>query len=237
MERICPYLVRSDDPRTVVDGYDESHACRAEAGRPEPVTRDRQLEFCLVAEHETCDRYLAAMDVRGAEGTQETAPDAAIVGTRLVVMPDPPRSVIAAGFVTPRRRWGLVAGGLAVVGVAAVTAGVAGGLRGMADESSASPTPTQSVVPSSTATTSATSSPTATADATPVTTAAPSVAATAVPTSATSSSAPQQTYVVQPGDTLNSIALRFGTTVLALQQANGLGSSDVILVGQVLIIP
>ncbi len=44
------------------------------------------------------------------------------------------------------------------------------------------------------------------------------------------------TYIVQPGDTLFSIGLRYGTTVEAILYANGL-TSDVIYVGQELIIP
>lgn len=44
------------------------------------------------------------------------------------------------------------------------------------------------------------------------------------------------TYTVVQGDTLSSIAARFGTTVTAIMQANGL-SSDLIFVGQVLRIP
>lgn len=43
-------------------------------------------------------------------------------------------------------------------------------------------------------------------------------------------------YTVQPGDNLFRIALKFGTTVAAIQQANGL-TSVIIRVGQVLIIP
>ena len=43
-------------------------------------------------------------------------------------------------------------------------------------------------------------------------------------------------YTVQPGDSLWRIARRFGTTVEAIKQANGL-TSDTILVGQVLRIP
>lgn len=43
-------------------------------------------------------------------------------------------------------------------------------------------------------------------------------------------------YVVQPGDNLFRIALRFGTTVEAIKEANGL-TNDIIYVGQVLIIP
>lgn len=44
-------------------------------------------------------------------------------------------------------------------------------------------------------------------------------------------------YVVQPGDTLTSIALRHGTTVRALMDANNLANPDIIFVGQVLLIP
>lgn len=44
-------------------------------------------------------------------------------------------------------------------------------------------------------------------------------------------------YTVQSGDTLYSIAQEFGTTVYALQQANCLGGSTVIKVGQKLYVP
>lgn len=65
-----------------------------------------------------------------------------------------------------------------------------------------------------------------------------------IPLRATVSSAPlltatpgtAQAYVVQPGDTLFSLALRYGVTVEALQQANNLASDD-IYAGQPLIIP
>ncbi|MCK6508490.1 LysM peptidoglycan-binding domain-containing protein [Myxococcota bacterium] len=45
------------------------------------------------------------------------------------------------------------------------------------------------------------------------------------------------TYTVQQGDTLGRIAQRFGTTVAALQQANGIANPDRIQVGQTLVIP
>jgi len=44
-------------------------------------------------------------------------------------------------------------------------------------------------------------------------------------------------YTVQPGDTLTRIAARFGTTVAAIVEANGLVNPDRIYVGQVLLIP
>ncbi len=46
-----------------------------------------------------------------------------------------------------------------------------------------------------------------------------------------------QTYTVVAGDTLTSIALRFGTTVSAIVQANGIVNPNLIFVGQVLNIP
>src|SRR5215203_5430775 len=44
-------------------------------------------------------------------------------------------------------------------------------------------------------------------------------------------------YIVQRGDTLYRIAVRFGVTVNALVSANGLPNANVIYVGQVLTIP
>jgi len=44
-------------------------------------------------------------------------------------------------------------------------------------------------------------------------------------------------HVVSPGETLTSIALRYGTTVGALAAANGLSNTDLIYVGQVLNVP
>jgi LysM repeat protein len=46
-----------------------------------------------------------------------------------------------------------------------------------------------------------------------------------------------QVHVVQRGETLYSIALRYGTSVSALVQANGLANANVIYVGQRLVIP
>lgn len=49
--------------------------------------------------------------------------------------------------------------------------------------------------------------------------------------------APPTTYVVQAGDTLFAIAMRYNTTVAALKQMNGLGNSDLIQIGQKLAVP
>jgi LysM repeat protein len=45
------------------------------------------------------------------------------------------------------------------------------------------------------------------------------------------------TYVVQPGDTLFKIAVRFHVTVASLAQANGIRNTNLVYVGQRLVIP
>jgi LysM repeat protein len=68
----------------------------------------------------------------------------------------------------------------------------------------------------------------------------PSSLATPTPSSgatATPGAGGTQTYTVQPGDTLYSIAVRFRTTAYALQIANHLPNANAIYPGMVLIIP
>lgn len=58
-----------------------------------------------------------------------------------------------------------------------------------------------------------------------------------VPVAGGTSTGQGQTYVVQKGDTLLSIARRFGVTVAQLQSANNITNPDRIYPGQVLVIP
>lgn len=58
-----------------------------------------------------------------------------------------------------------------------------------------------------------------------------------LPLSAASPADTPRTHIVQPGDTLFAIALRYQTTVAAIKQLNHLGESDIIQVGQKLLIP
>jgi len=239
VDRICPFLALAADHRTAVDGYDADHACHALA-TPEPVDRARQAEQCLTEAHRQCDRYLAFLAAHAADAPDipTPAPDALIPRTRLIVEAEARRmpNMGEAPLGMSPRRW-LVAGGVALVGVAAAATAVAGGFDGLggrlppdasgqATASStvgASPTPsTGSAEPSAEPPASAA----ATAKPTPRPTKAVGPTATPAPT----------TYVVQQGDTLNGIAAQFGTTAAAIREANGL-PGDVINIGQVLIIP
>lgn len=71
----------------------------------------------------------------------------------------------------------------------------------------------------------------------PLATATPPPAESPQPTTAPTTAPGGQTYTVQPGDTLFSIALRFGLTVDELAQANQITDPSTIYAGQVLIIP
>jgi LysM repeat protein len=59
----------------------------------------------------------------------------------------------------------------------------------------------------------------------------------AEPTAGPTSTAGSQTYTVQEGDTLFSIAASFGLTVEQLAQANNISDPSSIFAGQVLVIP
>lgn len=110
------------------------------------------------------------------------------------------------------------------------------------------PTETQTPTgtPTATPTATSTATPTATATGTQTPTSTPTVTPTGVTATPTPTSTPiptftpgpcAYTYVVRFGDTLWSIARRFGTTVQAIAQANGIVNINYIRVGQVLCIP
>jgi lipoprotein-anchoring transpeptidase ErfK/SrfK len=63
------------------------------------------------------------------------------------------------------------------------------------------------------------------------------IPATAATTTSTTSSTSSGVHVVQRGETLFSLARRYGTTVQALTQANSLRNGNVIYVGQRLVLP
>ena len=66
---------------------------------------------------------------------------------------------------------------------------------------------------------------------------APSAGAGSTSTGGTGTSGATGTYTVQAGDTLGKIAVRYGTTVTALLQLNGLKNPDILAIGQKLKVP
>lgn len=225
MDRICPYLALADDGRTVADGYDGEHRCHA-LTPPAPLDRARQVQLCLTEAHVRCDRFASARTawLAASSGLPRVAPDVAFGRTRLVLEPEPAWRNLSAPSTQFSQRTALIAVGVLVVGL--LVLGSAFRLFGGAPAANASPTPSASPSASPIASPSAVESTSAGASAST----AASAPAAGTPTPS------QQTYVVKEGDTLNGIALQFGTTAQAIRAANGL-TSDNINPGQVLVIP
>jgi LysM repeat protein len=244
VERICPFLALAGDARTVVGAFDSEHRCGA-VRPPLLLDREQQLSTCLIAEHRSCPRYLAAQETRGSTIAGWPAPsvDARLLSTRLVLGPDAAgriRNVAQRSSVGSR--WGLGAAA-AVVGAAAVTASATGALDrfGLGAAPSGTAAPTDTPTPPTQPAIGGPSPRPPLATPTPLPTIPPPTATpiqTRSPRAPTPTPAPQaRTYVVQSGDTLAAIAVRFGTSVEAIQAANGIADTDVILIGQVLVIP
>ena len=100
-----------------------------------------------------------------------------------------------------------------------------------------SPRPTVSPTASPRPTPTATPRPTATASPRPTVTPTASPTATPRPTPTPTASPAPVTYRVQTGDTLASIARKFGVTLSALQALNNITNANLIKVGQLLRIP
>jgi hypothetical protein len=244
---ICPYLEVSA-ARWRHASPSRDHRCRAIASGP-PLTTDKQRRLCLGPAHVTCASYLGALDARrtwafGPAAAGDEAVGDAQEPAALVVRP--PRidanrwglsrtaPVVAAGspgsrpldLVRHRAAAQVGLGGLLVVAFVAIAVS-----RGPGDGSSGAllaPTATPTVTPTLAPTLAPTASPTAIPTPVPTPTLAPTP--TVAPTPAAT------TYRVVSGDTLSGIAGRFGTTVKAIMDLNGL-TSTTLRNGQQLLIP
>jgi LysM repeat protein len=245
---VCPYLVAgSGGWRSAFPDRDQR--CGAMVP-PAPLLAEKQRQLCLVAEHETCAVYLVAselidgQDGPAADGGSLLWPPARTVPLVL----EPARRRLPAGpFRGPRTGGQVVLAGLMVIalviiivtraapsptggdgaspraGAAGASPSVIGNSASGAAPATASPTTIASPSPSLTP-----SPPLASAAPTPVRT--PRATASPVPTGS-------QRYTVSSGDTLSSIAARFGTTVKAIAKLNGITNPRLIRPGQVLLIP
>lgn len=231
MTSVCPLLGLLGDRRSAVDGIDSGHRCHADAA-PLPIERQWQAKFCLTRSHPQCERYQQAMARRGTAVSGRAPVGDGLVSTRMILAPEPawrgmagrarragPGRLVAVGAIAAVA----AAGAVAVIAISMDEAAT-GAIEGSPSERvNTSPTPTRSPRPSATAT------PTSVPTATP---------APATPAPVTPAPAPTpRTYVVQEGDTLAEIAQQFGSTVEAIQAANGIADPNAIGVGDVLVIP
>ena len=239
--RRCPFLI-SDSGAWVAPLPSVAHRCGAVAP-PAALSPDKQRRLCLGAAHEGCATFLAAGAARADRiparerevahwGWVRTTP---VVDARLGLG----ASLVA--IVGDRRRWQAVPALVLVVALAALGLSNLGGgtptpSSRASDAAAASPTAASSgVVPS--ASSSGAPAPTSTPTAAPTPTAAAS-ATTAPSPAPTPTPAPsaRTTYTVKAGDSLYVIALKYGVTVAAIKDLNGL-ASNTLHVGQKLLIP
>jgi len=241
VDRVCPLLGLQGDRRSAVDGVDGGHRCYADEP-PVALDRQQQARVCLTDAHERCDRFLAYASRHGGTLPGRSGLVDGLVTTRMILAPEPSWRGIAGQ--ARRARSGpvaLIGAGVAVLGIGGVAFATGllddpgdprvAGLVSVSIEPSTSPTPTARPSPTVGPTPSPTPSPVMTAVPTAVLTPVPTPAPTAPPPAP-----PQQTYTVQQGDTLAAIAQQFGTTVAALQAANGIEDPNEIFIGQVLVI-
>jgi LysM repeat protein len=174
-------------------------------------------------------------DLAAANGMAQPGPllagqELVIPGTVYTVQPGDTVASIAGAFGVPLATI-MTANGMAAPG--AIGAGQKLAIPGggeLPTVQTPSPTPEQpglTPTPTPTATPTVTSTPTATATRTPTST--PEVTPSPQPTPVT--------YIIQPGDTLEDIAARFGVDVKSLAAANGITDPNLIYFGQELIIP
>jgi LysM repeat protein len=243
VDRVCPLLGLQADRRTAIDGVDSAHRCHAE---PVAIPLERQLQarLCLTDTYERCERYRAHVARRGGVRPGRSGLGDGLVSTRMVLAPEPAWRGIAGQ--ARRARSGsvaLIGAGAAVaagIGGIALASGLMDGFRdpGATAELAITATerPSTTASPSVRPTASEAPTPAATVVPAPVPSAVPTAAVTPAPTVAPPPPT-QQTYTVQQGDTLAAIAQQFGTTVDALQAANGIEDPNEIVIGQVLVIP
>jgi LysM repeat protein len=240
VDRVCPLLGLAGERGVTIDGVDAGHRCYAE-DPPAPLDRSTQARLCLTDGFPRCERYLAFASRTGAVTPGRARIGDGFVTTRLLLAPQPAWRGMAGRARTARATpW--VAVGLAVAGVGVAGVAIAGPILEQPEVEavlvgSSTPTPTRSASPppTATATPMPTPSPSPSASPIPTPTAVPETPApTPTPTPVVT---PQQTYTVAQGDTLAEIAQRFGTSVNALQAANGIEDPDEIVVGQVLVLP
>lgn len=229
IDRACPWLGLANDPATHFSFPSAMQRCHAEA-RARTIEEAKQARHCLTAEHPACSRYrspappppigavtAAIVATAGAPGSGRSA-DSRPATTR-----PPVRRIVNRALLAML----LVAAGIGGIFLGSRLADQLGGRTGGADLTTA---PEVSATPeAATAAPTPAPTPTPTPTAEPSPTPSPTPPPTPVPTPVV--------HVVERGETLSGIAVRYGVTVAAISEANGITDPNVIEVGQQLVIP
>jgi LysM repeat protein len=238
---ICPYLVASDaESRAAAPSRD--HRC----GAVEPPARlplEQQSRLCLTAGHLECPSYVAATSpmavhplVATARPMPQTVPTVLDRANPLANLSRLGAGGVHAPSLTARATQGVLAGILVVALALVLVTRFNEGHSGASGPGPSAFHPAATAAPGSSAVGGVVPSPSPSlapsggpgASATASISQGPSVAPSPSPTRKPTS------YRVKAGDTLSSIAARFGTTVAKLMELNHITDPKTLHVGQLL---
>jgi LysM repeat protein len=240
LDVVCPYL-RSADGTWRRTRPQRDHRCWAQSP-PAPLATLTQSRLCLTLAHTGCAIYGAALARRADELTRDRIAPERLSGSRFgalvqpvpLAMDGPSEHRLPTPAEGPARAVAALLIGLLAVVV------LAGGIYVFAFGSQPALTPPNIGLASHTAEISVVP-PTVPASlaSIPGATGAATSQASIAPTPGPSATVPvvTRTYRVKPGDTLRSIAVRFGVTRAALLAVNDLGNPPVLTPGQRISIP
>ena len=215
-EQVCPLLGARLDKGNYFDYATAENQCYAH-NRVSPLSLEEQKALCLSGNYRSCRFYLAHQS--RAQATQKAGEQSALVSAPRAPY-RPSKSAIAAA-------------GVLLLMLCASLCILAGVPQAVADAIIPSPTPTRT--PTRAPTVTLTPAPPTPTPVPPTETPTPTLAP---PTRTPAPPSPTPVfYIVQTGDTLSTIAAKFGVTMQALIDANGITDARVIRVGTRLIIP
>lgn len=234
MRDICPFLLAADGNWRSIDPTGE-HRCTA-VFPPARLTTEKQRRLCLVAAHETCATFAAALAVREPAIERDAAATRPMPRTTPVIT-ERGRFALPVLSMRPDRTAGQAALVilLCVAFAGIVFAQLGPGRDGSPGRVGSSPSPAASAA----AVTAAPSDGAVIVSPTPAEETSPTPGITLVPTEdspAPSSSTPA-TYTVERGDTLSGIASVYGTTWQVLAELNDIKNPSALRVGTVLQLP
>ena len=215
LDRICPFLRARDGSWRSASPVRE-HRCWA-TDPPSELPVLTQQRLCLVAEHDGCERFLHARELRSASLARDRS-GGAVARSDSRSRPRSSRraggrvTTVAAGMTArllaaPRLAIGAVVGAILVAVVALVVVG-GSGVRGPAPSDG----PAVSQAPGSQAVSPDVGDPSPGPDG-------------------------LRRYRVRPGDTLRTIAERFGISVRQLRSVNDLGDPPRLEPGDIILVP
>lgn len=223
LPEVCPHLGLRGDPASCALFPRPDHACGVPGAPPPPL--EWQAGYCLSQRHAECLYFRAHAAGQAAELPGRTRSFRS--GRRLAVAG---ALAAACGLLGVAFAQGYISIDVSTAEPSpAATAGMAAASPAARGGPSPAPAPTATPALSPAASPTVTPEPTLAPTATPQPTATPSP----VP----SPSPRPETHVVAEGETLSEIAVRYGTTVEAIMELNGLTDPNTIPAGMVLRLP